>query len=161
MNKKLKDEKALLRGRYRTLRNSIPKAEKDELDNVIFQRIISHKLYKECKLVLAYFSVNSEIDTIKLIDYSLSIGKPIALPRCNADRTLSFYIVNSLDNLEASSYGIAEPKENADTLVSSFDSLLCIVPALAYDINGFRLGYGGGYYDKFLSSHKNINTLGI
>ncbi len=161
MNNKLKDEKTLLRSRYRELRNSINKVEKVEFDDLIFQRIISHELYKECKIVLAYYSINSEVDTLKLINYTLSIGKPIALPRCNADRTISFYIINSLDSLEISSYGIAEPVENPDTLVRSFDSSLCIVPALAYDMKGFRLGYGGGYYDKFLSSHKNITTMGI
>ena len=161
MNNKLKGEKTLLRSRYRELRNGINKAEKVEFDELIFQRIISHELYKECKIVLAYYSINSEIDTLKLINYSLSIGKPIALPRCNADRTISFYIINSLDNLEVSSYGITEPIENFDTLVRSFDGSLCIVPAFAYDMNGFRLGYGGGYYDRFLSSHKDITTLGI
>jgi len=157
----VKSEKALLRNYYRKLRNSIPEDEKERLDELIFQRIISNSLYNECKILLIYYSVNSEVDTLRLIKHALSIGKTIALPRCNADRTMSFYKINSLDNLEISAYGISEPAEDFDMLISIFDGALCMVPALAFDKNGYRLGYGGGYYDRFLSTHEKINTLGI
>lgn len=161
MSNKLKDEKALLRNHYSKLRDSIPKDRKIEFDKAIFQKIINNELYDRCKVLLVYHSISSEIDTLKLIDYSLSIGKPVALPRCNVDRTISFYFIDSLDNLEVSSYGIAEPREDFNMLVRIFDSSLCVVPAFAYDMEGFRLGYGGGYYDRFLSTYKVMNTLGI
>jgi 5-formyltetrahydrofolate cyclo-ligase len=85
--------------------------------------------------------------------------KRVALPRCEGDGKMNFYYINSVNDLKKGAYGIQEPNEKC-ALFEGRDSALCIVPALSYDKHGHRLGYGGGYYDRFLSKFSG-KTVGI
>ena len=66
---------------------------------------------------------------------------------------MDFYIIEGLDDLEKRTFGVLEPKVPGCKLLTDFSRSLCIVPALMYDLKGYRLGYGGGYYDRFLSRY--------
>ncbi len=151
--KKLQREKQLeLRKKYNYL-------VKDELDNSIFEKIVSSKEYKECDSILTYVSMGFEVDTIKLINHSLKIGKAVYAPFVTKEKyVMKFYRVNTIDELVKNKMGILEPKE-VDEWVKSKNTL-CIVPALTYDEKGYRIGYGGGYYDYFLCNNK-VTTIGI
>ena len=88
-------------------------------------------------------------------------NKKIALPYCtDKDGNMSFYYINSFDDLITGSFGIREPDITKCKIAVPDDNTLIIVPGLSFDRFGYRLGYGKGYYDKFLSKHK-IKTIGL
>lgn len=90
-------------------------------------------------------------------------GKSVAVPRCiSADKTLRFYEIGSFDELEPGFKDILEPAKGAGRLVGPAEMVgsVCLVPALVYDADGHRIGYGGGYYDRFLSFYPG-DKLGL
>ena len=74
---------------------------------------------------------------------------------------MEFYKVSSFADLQQGSYGILEPQTNSDTLNGFGKNALCVVPALSYDKKGYRLGFGKGYYDRFLAKHPHSYKAGI
>lgn len=119
------------------------------LDRVIAQGVLESEAYRKAGTVFLYASMPHEIDTRIILESAWQTGKSVALPRCEANHTMTFYKVDGETALRAGAYGIQEPCE---TCVAVFPQAgdLCIVPALAVDIHGNRLGFGGGYYDRFL-----------
>ena len=143
--------KVELRNKYLKVRKEIK--NKNIKDIEIFHRTIDLLEYKKCKLVLTYVSLDDEVDTIKLIKYSLNIGKKVAVPKCE-NEIINFYYISSLEDLSKGNYGILEPK--GKNIVSNFESSICIVPGICFDKEGNRIGYGKGYYDKFLIKYRGI-----
>ena len=84
---------------------------------------------------------------------ALKAGKRLAFPRCHPDTcTMTYGIVSSLDDLVEGAYGILEPREDAEIYVPApYKHDICVVPAVCFDKKGYRIGYGKGYYDRFLS----------
>ena len=144
-------DKKFLRNKYKEIRKNIK--DKEEQDNIIFNKIINLEEYKQSKLVLTYVSLRDEVDTIKLIKHSLENGKQIAVPKCEGDNIV-FYYINSLEDLEEASFGILEPKTNK--MVTEFNNSICIVPGVAFDKENNRIGYGRGFYDRFLRNYHRI-----
>ena len=140
-----------LRSKYLKIRKEIN--NKEENDNQVFQKVIETSEYRECALVLTYVSLHDEIDTLKLIKYSLDNGKKVAVPKCE-NGIINFYYISSLEDLKKGSYGILEPIGN--DIVYSFEKSICIIPGVCFDKMLNRIGYGGGYYDRFLSSYNGI-----
>lgn len=151
--------KNLLRQFYRSVRNSLSEKEKIEYDRRIFTQFVNSRLYNDAGLLLIYFSFGSETDTINIINYALDNGKTVAVPYCKGDE-MKFYIIRSSDELVKGRFGIPTVIPDSGKLIRDFGNALCVVPALSFDSMGNRLGYGGGYYDRFLSD-KNIATVGL
>ena len=143
--------KQILRNKYKEIRKNIK--DKEKLDNIIFNKIVSLKEYKESNLILAYVSLKEEVDTIELIKYSLKIGKQVAVPKCEGNNII-FYYIYMLEELEEGKFGILEPKTNE--IVNNFDNSICIVPGIAFDKENNRIGYGKGFYDRFLEKYNGI-----
>lgn len=144
--------KQQLRSAAKNWRSSISSNEKQRLDNKIFQRVTRLREYAQCKTLLTYVSKPIEVDTLRLIDRAMSDGKQVAVPKCvEGTRRMEFYIIHSISDLAAQAFGVLEPIPEKCERLTDFRKCLCLVPALAYDREGFRLGYGGGYYDRFLS----------
>lgn len=135
--------------------------EKKEADMKIFENLITSCLTEKAELVLTYVSYRDEADTLKLIEYLLAEGISVAVPRCRKQGQMDFFTIKSFDDLKPSFMGIPEPEYSESTLVRDFTGALCIVPGTAFDLKGNRTGYGGGYYDRFLSREKDIVTAGI
>ncbi|MFA5658599.1 MAG: 5-formyltetrahydrofolate cyclo-ligase, partial [Oscillospiraceae bacterium] len=92
---------------------------------------------------------------------SLKCGKKVAVPKCiDGTRLMDFYLINGIENLEAATFGVLEPITRQCVKAEKFDNSICIVPGLAFDLDGFRLGYGKGHYDRFLSTYDG-KTIGI
>ena len=121
------------------------------------EKILNLKEYKECKTVFIYVSNKSEISTIDLIKEALK-EKTVLVPYC-VDKFGKMIAVkiNSIDDLEIGMYNIYEPKNHTEY---SGDIDLTIVPGVAFSKEGYRIGYGKGYYDRFLKTHRTF-SLGI
>lgn len=115
--------------------------------------LINSKFYKSADLLLTYVSVGSEADTRKLIEYSIKKGKRVAVPFCKG-KEMQFYEIGGLDELIEGKFGIPTVNTGYTLPVNNFENALCIVPGLCFDLYGNRIGYGGGFYDRFLEKHK-------
>lgn len=153
-------QKSALRAELKRLRADMSAEEKQRLDADIFLRFTSLRQYTECEVLFAYVSTSIEVDTLRLIDDALARSKRVAVPLCVKDCEMRFYYITSLSDLESGAYGILEPVVSRCEPVDAAASGLCVVPALAFDESCYRLGFGKGYYDRFLSQF-NGNTAGL
>lgn len=147
-------KKEFLRKKYKEKRDNIK--NKVTKDNLIYQKVINNKDILFSKTLLIYISINSEVDTIKIINYFLNT-KNIAVPKI-IDNNMFFCYVTNLNDLTPGKYNIPEPTN--ENIVTDFDNAICIVPGICYDKENYRIGYGKGYYDRFLSKNK-IKTIGL
>ncbi len=163
------EEKDNLRSYYRRLRASIPVSEREQTDKLVQEKVISSSAFEEAGIIFSYLAFNDEIETRDVIQEAWRRGKVVALPRCTGPHTMRWFKVSSFEGLEVSRFGIDEPpidesKEvfpnGADFKGAVFANPLALVPAFSFDNRGFRLGYGGGFYDTFLSSFEGV-SMGI
>ena len=141
--------KAELRQFYHEKRKSL--ADRDVKDRLICEHFLNSGLYKNAKLLLCYAALKEEINADFIIEKALADGKKVALPRClDKSGNMEFYYIDSLSKLSVGSFGIREPDFKACKKVESFSDCVCLVPGLSFDKNGCRLGYGKGYYDRFI-----------
>ena len=150
-------DKSILREKYLKIRKNIDKENRLKYDNEIFSQVIKMNEYKENNLVLTYVSLSDEVDTIKIIEYSLKIGKKVAVPKCEGS-IIKFYYIKSINELKEGCFGILEPENKY--IVTNFESSICLVPGITFDRDNNRVGYGKGYYDKFLKNYQGVK-LGL
>lgn len=144
--------KSELRQKYRSLRQSMPQEIKAQKDEAIAAQVRRLWQYQRNSVLLIYVSTAIEVDTFGIIKQAIEDGKRVAVPRCVPDtRNMEFYYIHSTDELKPGMFGVLEPDANEEYLYKESDGGLCIVPAFSYDWRGYRLGYGKGYYDRFLS----------
>ena len=125
--------------------------------------LLASELWSKCLRVAAYVSVKGEADTGLILAEALLSGRELFLPRCRVKGeegwpgAMDFFACSDLGALKKSAFGIPEPVPGPETRLLTMEALrdpdtLVIVPALAFDRSGYRLGYGGGYYDRMLAS---------
>lgn len=131
------------------LRGRLSDAQRQNCDEKIAFRVLEHPAYLQAKTIFIYYSVGDEISTMEIIDDALRSGKTVCLPRCETERQMSACVITSPADLTKETYGIPEPGDHC-TVLAPEQLELCIIPALACDRKGHRMGYGGGYYDRFL-----------
>lgn len=149
------EEKIALRRQLRQVRNSI--VNRSELSEMICNTLLETNIYRNCKSVFVYASADSEVETELIIKSAFSLGKKVAFPKCiDNNGNMKFYFINSLDELSEDMYGILAPVTHTEAHFGDTSSL-CIVPGLAFSSDGYRLGYGKGYYDRFLSEFKGVS----
>ncbi|MBQ2676051.1 MAG: 5-formyltetrahydrofolate cyclo-ligase [Clostridia bacterium] len=157
----IREYKARLRAQCRAKREALTPDEKQRMDASVLKRATSLYKYKEAKTVVTYVSTAIEVDTRELINHALRNGKRVAVPRCVPDtREMEFFYINSLDELEKGSFSVDEPNPDKHEKVTDFKGSICFVPGLCFDKRGYRLGYGKGYYDRFLSGYEGT-TVGL
>ena len=128
---------------------------KEELSNIIINKIISLDIYKEANVIAIYNSLDNEVNTKDLINKSI-INKKVLLPKI-VNNKIVFIKINKDTNYTKSKIGVIEPIGN----VYSDKIDLIIVPGVSFDRKLNRLGFGKGYYDKFLSNNNNIFKIGV
>ena len=138
-----------LRAMYSEKRNSLPTNEKTKLDDKIANRFLNMLSYRYANQILFYASTDAEISTVSIFEQALKAGKACYFPKCYENSQMSFYRVNSPDELVTDAFNIKAPVNESD-IYTPQPSDIIIVPAMAYDVKGFRLGYGKGFYDRFL-----------
>lgn len=147
-------EKQRLREEHLAAREVLSEQERSVLDNRITQKLLATSEYAEATTVLTYVSVSSEVSTRMFIECALRDGKTVAVPRCLPGHCLEFVAIASLEQLVAAPFNLLEPaKELPAVTEDQKNNSICIVPALLVDTKGYRLGYGAGFYDRFLSTY--------
>jgi len=146
-------DKKTLRRQCLAERDDIPEETKAEIEKAIHAKLFELKEYRDASLILTYVSAGSETGTKAIITDALGRGKKVAVPYIE-NGEMSFRFINSLSDLAEGKYGI--PTSKLDEEVSDFSSCLCVTPALCADVSLYRLGYGGGYYDRFFEKQKDI-----
>lgn len=159
--KDIRVEKNIFREKSKEYREHLSAGEKMRLDKKISNRFVNLWFFRDCDLLMTYVSNPIEVDTTLIIQQALINGKKVAVPYCiSGTRNIDYYIINSLDDLVSGAFGVMEPVVEKCKKLETFDGALCIVPALSYDISGYRLGFGKGYFDRFLADI-DIKKIGI
>lgn len=146
-----------LREKYTKLRDEISAEQREAFDKKIFDRLTASITYRHSEEILLYSSIGSEIDTWQIFEAAKKAGKKVAFPLCFPDNTMKYYYVESADDLEPGSFDILEPKKGLPEYVPTSSSI-CIVPAIVFDKEGYRIGYGKGFYDRFLSTFPGVKV---
>lgn len=146
-----------LRAEYRQKRQNLSAEIKEELDLKIAKIFLNSISYKYANQILFYASTDEEISTKLIFETALKDGKKCFFPRCYEHSQMTYFRVNSEEDLIADKFNIKAPAETAEEY-SHQPSDICLVPAMAYDKKGYRLGYGGGFYDRFLPGFLGIKT---
>ncbi len=150
--------KSEIRSYYKELRKNYCPEAKSEADRIIAEKLFRLFEYKNCKTLLAFVSKDIEVDTALITARAFSDGKTIAVPKCNPKKGLmKFYRIKSYNDLEQGYFEIYEPKNTCPEQIDFSDSI-CLVPGLVYDSDCFRIGFGGGYYDRFLCDFPGVSV---
>ena len=137
-------------------RNSQAPGDNARRSERVQEHIVKSREFQSAKIVGAYFATGSEVKTDLLIGEAKRLGKVVALPRTEGDM-INFYEMSSTDELVAGRFGIMEPPpEHPARRID-----LLIIPGIAFDKQGYRLGYGKGYYDRYLSEKKSQFAIGL
>lgn len=153
--------KKKMRADAKELRRSMSPELKQSYDRKIKNKLLNLWAVREAKTVLCYVSTPIEVDTRELINDLLEMGKRVAVPRCEDDKGgMEFYYIDSLSQLSSGSYGVEEPDPSKCLMVGNTKGSVCIVPAFMFDKKGYRIGYGKGYYDRYLSRFEG-SSIGI
>lgn len=141
-----------LRIALRRQRENLPPELVQEESARIRDHLLSLGRFREAKSVMLYLPARGEVDTWPLLDHFWSRGSEILLPRCceSAAGIMEAYAVTSRDDLGPGCFGLIEPQAKRARKVPIPEPEAILVPALAFDRHGYRLGFGGGYYDRFL-----------
>ncbi|WP_190284676.1 5-formyltetrahydrofolate cyclo-ligase [Bacillus sp. S3] len=133
----------------------------EDYSNKIAGRLFEDEDFQKAKVIGITVSKRPEVDTYQIIRKSWELGKQVAVPKCHPkEKRLSFRIFSEFSQLESVYYGLLEPIEALTTEVTSEQIELLIVPGLAYTVEGYRLGFGGGYYDRYLTNYSG-KTLSL
>lgn len=150
----ISNKKKQIRKDILEVRRSMDIDKKDTYDTLIEKSFFESSFYKEAKNIFIYISYDSEINTKRMINRAINEGKNIYVPRTEFDTKLMNAVkINDFSNLVESRYGILEPKKE-EPFIDPNELDLIVVPGVAFDKNGGRIGYGAGYYDRYF---KRIN----
>lgn len=129
----------------------------DLWSDTIVKKVIATDMYKNCDTIYTYVAYKREVETKGLIEQAWKDGKKVAVPRVEG-KVMNFYYITSFDELEKSDMGIPEPRP-----VNPADDeyALMVMPGVAFDKTMNRIGYGGGYYDRYLEEHTNLKRLAV
>ena len=119
---------------------------------------VASKAYQEAKTIYGYLPYNQEVRTVAMLQKALEDGKRVAVPKCYGEE-MRFIYLDDLSKVDKGYCGIPEPIE--DGPVAQDPTALVLMPGLAFTKEGLRMGYGGGFYDKFLASEPGHPTLAL
>lgn len=158
----LKEAKSELRKKYLALKRQMPDEQKKAFDAAICRKILDSAAYRYADTLLVYSPLPTEVDIGAVTYDALSKNKRVAFPRCvHGEPIMDFYTVTSTDQLVSGEYSILEPKEGASLWSNSEKGhCICLLPGVAFDCNGNRIGYGKGYYDRYLCD-KQVQRIGV
>lgn len=163
-------EKKRIRREMLAIRDALSPKEQRRASCLITERLLGHQWFYRADTLLCYVSYGSELDTRELIREALRLGKQLYVPRVLADHRMDFYRILKPEELKPGFHGIPEPPATAPVYPGVRTAghtengqapVLMLMPGVAYDPYGNRLGYGGGYYDRYLAAHPEFQIYSI
>ena len=151
-------DKQTLRAEIRAKKRAMTPAQIEAASGRLAELLFAHPAYQAAKSLYGYLSYNQEVRTVPMLEQALRDGKKVAVPKCYGDE-MKFIYLDDLTKVAKGYAGIPEPI--ADEPVAHDETALVLMPGLAFDPQGHRIGYGGGFYDKFLSREPNHPTLAL
>lgn len=149
------ETKKEIRRRILSARDQIPSEDRKRLSEKIKEQMLLCPAYCEAEVILAYVSYRSEVDTIELIKQAVADGKRVFAPKVHGD-DMEFWQIDSMEDLQSGYQGISEPEEtlsfSAYQKVHRDDKILMWMPGAVFDVQRHRIGYGKGFYDRYLES---------
>lgn len=145
---------------YREQR-TILAANKEWVAGQITRHMITWQLFQQSHTILCYSAIQDEVCCDKIIENAWKNKKRVCLPKVMADGKMEPFVVENWEDLSHGAYGILEPDSSKCDIVKSEEIDLALLPGIAFDQKGYRLGYGGGYYDRFFELYPNIYRGGI
>ncbi len=157
----MREEKLRLRKQIIEHMNSLSKERYTTLSEQIAFSLYAQKEWAEAKTIGITLSMENEVNTYPIIEKAWEEGKKVVVPKCNKEaRTMSFRKISNFDQLETVYMNLREPIPALTEEVNADEIDLQIVPGVAYTERGERIGYGGGYYDRYLMHYKG-KTLSL
>jgi 5-formyltetrahydrofolate cyclo-ligase len=160
----IRDRKQYIRRSIRAVRRGLSEAERLARSHRIWERVIALPCYQQARIVLGYMAFDHEVLTDGLMQQAMASGKQIVLPMVQADREgMTLYAIEDLEHDVVSGYrGILEPRPRHTRAVEPEALELVLLPGVAFDLRGGRLGFGAGFYDRLLSRlPRDIPTVGL
>lgn len=151
-------DKKALRASIRARKRAMTKEEILSRSQTLTRLCLESQAYQQAKTIYGYLPYNQEVRTVPLLEQALKDGKRVAVPKCYGDE-MRFIFMEDLSKVEKGYANIPEPI--ADGPIADDETALVLMPGLAFDPQGHRIGYGGGFYDKFLSAEPNHPTLAL
>lgn len=154
--------KRKLRIKYLKQRNNLKKDIIESLSGSIQKNIYETEIYKKANNIFVYINTNSEVETINIIKKSWNDNKKVGVPVLTGNKNEMFFAqINDFECLKKNKYGIYEPEINKNNFIKSDNTTLILVPGLVFSKDKFRIGYGGGYYDKYLSENNSLANMAL
>lgn len=158
------ETKALIRRQILELRDGMDAEERERKSSLIAGRVMDHPAFKEADCILCYASYKSEADTFSLMGHALAMGKKVYCPKVHG-KEMEFYRIFSMEDLKKGYKGIREPRGEGERLfmpgMAAEEKCLMVMPGSVFDRDRNRIGYGGGYYDRYLAGHAGIATVAV
>ena len=151
-------DKKELRASIRARKRAMTEEEIVSRSQALTRLFLESDAYKNAKTIYGYLPYNQEVRTVPMLEQALKDGKRVAVPKCYGDE-MRFIYMEDLSKVEKGYAKIPEPI--ADGPVAHDTTALVLMPGLAFDPQGHRCGYGGGFYDKFLSAEPDHPTLAL
>ena len=138
---------------------ALSQEQKQAIDQALTERLLQHRFYQEAKVIASYLSFPHEFQTQGLIEQALKDGKKVLIPKTYPKGRMDFVVYNS-QQLVKTSFGLLEPQGDLEVVDASQIDLIH-VPGLVFTTKGYRIGYGGGYYDRYLKhfSGHSLSTV--
>lgn len=157
------ETKEQIRKRIIQVRNQMASEEVAQKSSLIAQKVLKTPEYEEADNILLYADYRHEVMTREIFDDAVLRKKKVFFPKSKEDGTMEFYQVISVKQLESGYKGIKEPSVDERYLYrfQRNEDTLMIVPGVAFDMKGYRVGYGKGFYDRFLQDKRQITAMGL
>ena len=147
-----------LRASIRAQKRAMTEEEIVSRSEKLAEQFLASDAYRNAKTIYGYLPYNQEVRTVSMLEQALKDGKRVAVPKCYGDE-MKFIFMDDLSKVEKGYAGIPEPI--SDDPVADDETALVLMPGLAFDPQGHRIGYGGGFYDKFLAAEPGHPTLAL
>ena len=147
-----------LRGHIRSLKRQMAPEQIRDKSDALLALFTATEAYQNARTIYGYMSYNQEVRTLPILEQALADGKRVAIPKCYGDE-MRFIFMEDLSLVAKSSCGIPEPVHEVP--VADDPTALVLMPGMVFDRQGHRIGYGGGYYDKFLAQEPEHPTVAL